>query len=263
MKKQENPNNPAPKAPPSEARQAASRANGAKSRGPRTPEGKKRSCRNALKHGLLAHNVTVSDTETEILETLELAYTQRFTPRDALEYHAVEELAYYKYQMRQTWMMQAATLHVQMVRDFQELAGEWDSIPPLERQTMAITSCLQDGPALLLLERYTRMYANLADRALNQIMKLRKERLLPDAPVNLPSEPEPELPNEPESEESPTVPPTTNHQPAVTTDHRPLTTSRPPGPSIRPPLLKFTTERPCTFTTLDNKLELSELEKGS
>ncbi len=161
MKKQQDPNNPAPKAPPSEARRAASRANGAKSRGPRTPEGKKRSCRNALKHGLLAHNVTVSDTETEILETLEQAYTERFTPRDALEFHAVEELAYYKYQMRQTWMMQAATLHVQMVRDFQELAGEWDSIPPLERQAMAITSCLQDGPALLLLERYTRMYANL------------------------------------------------------------------------------------------------------
>jgi hypothetical protein len=232
MKKQQDPNNPAPKAPPSEARRAAARADGAKSRGPRTPEGKKRSCRNALKHGLLAHNVTVSDTETEILETLEQAYTERFTPRDALEFHAVEELAYYKYQMRQTWMMQAATLHVQMVRDFQELAGEWDSIPPLERQAMAITSCLQDGPALLLLERYTRMYANLADRALNQIMKLRKERLLPDAPVDPLDEPEPKLPNEPESDASPSAPLTTDHRPLTTnraliTDHRPLTTSHP------------------------------------
>jgi hypothetical protein len=43
----------------SEKRIAANRANGALSRGPKTPEGKTRSARNATTHGLLAGIVAV------------------------------------------------------------------------------------------------------------------------------------------------------------------------------------------------------------
>jgi hypothetical protein len=43
-----------PRTPASAARAAASRANGGKSRGPKTPQGKDRSKFNRLKHGLCA-----------------------------------------------------------------------------------------------------------------------------------------------------------------------------------------------------------------
>ena len=42
---------------PSDRKIAANRANGALSRGPKTPEGKARSARNSLKHGLLARAI--------------------------------------------------------------------------------------------------------------------------------------------------------------------------------------------------------------
>ena len=49
--------------PVSQARAEASRRNGAKSRGPRTPDGKARSSKNALKHGLRAQKYVVLPQE--------------------------------------------------------------------------------------------------------------------------------------------------------------------------------------------------------
>jgi hypothetical protein len=59
---------PLPRRPRSPAQIAAARANGARSRGPRTPEGKARASRNAFKHGLAAtvHLLTPGEDPAEL-----------------------------------------------------------------------------------------------------------------------------------------------------------------------------------------------------
>jgi hypothetical protein len=70
----------------SPARAEASRRNGARSKGPRTPEGKARSAQNALKHGLRAEKfVVVGDEDPQEFAALEAALTGELAPEGALQ----------------------------------------------------------------------------------------------------------------------------------------------------------------------------------
>jgi hypothetical protein len=72
--------------PLSPARAEASRRNGAKSRGPKTPEGKARSAQNALKHGLRAQKCVVLPGErASAFEALEAALMEELAPEGALQ----------------------------------------------------------------------------------------------------------------------------------------------------------------------------------
>ena len=68
------------------ARAAASRANGAKSKGPRTAEGKARASQNALKHGMCAKKfLLLPDDSRAEFAALESALLEELRPEGALE----------------------------------------------------------------------------------------------------------------------------------------------------------------------------------
>ncbi len=72
--------------PVSDARAEASRRNGAKSRGPKTPEGRSRSAQNALKHGMRAEKYLVlPDEDTAEFEALDAALVEELAPVGALQ----------------------------------------------------------------------------------------------------------------------------------------------------------------------------------
>jgi hypothetical protein len=72
--------------PVSNARAEASRQNGARSRGPRTPEGKARAAQNALNHGMRAQKYLVlPDEDAAEFEVLEAALVEELAPVGTLQ----------------------------------------------------------------------------------------------------------------------------------------------------------------------------------
>lgn len=87
------PSSSAPK-PRTTAQAEASRANGARSRGPATPEGRVRSARNALRHGLRAQKVVLLPEEDEAaFHDLCRRMEAEHAPRDSVERALVGQLA--------------------------------------------------------------------------------------------------------------------------------------------------------------------------
>jgi hypothetical protein len=99
------------KRPRSEAQRAASRANGRRSTGPRTPAGKSRSRRNALKHGLRAASVElVARSVGDPSLTLAAAVHERLAPRDVIETELADGIAMALWRLRRAQQLEEALL---------------------------------------------------------------------------------------------------------------------------------------------------------
>jgi hypothetical protein len=105
--------------PVSRARADASRKNGARSRGPKTPEGKARSARNALKHGLRAEKYLVlPDEDVAEFAALEAALVEELAPEGALQSVLAGRIA------RAAWRLERAErLEVELFEERRYLDG--------------------------------------------------------------------------------------------------------------------------------------------
>ena len=84
----------------------SSRANGARSRGPVTPQGKERSSANALRHGLLAKCIVLENESSERFDDLVTQHIERFAPADALELGMIEEMAVAQWRLHRARAME-------------------------------------------------------------------------------------------------------------------------------------------------------------
>src|SRR5262245_60319461 len=96
----------------------ASRLNGAKSRGPRSTEGKARSSRNALKSGLYAKDIVNSAEEQEAFERLQAEYTERFQPCDPEERISLDMLIRAEWQWRRLVQVETKLWNNEMSQNF-------------------------------------------------------------------------------------------------------------------------------------------------
>jgi hypothetical protein len=90
----------------SEKQKAASRANGAKSRGPVTPEGKLRSRRNNIERGMLARTVVLEDESLPRFHALMTSLQEELKPETTIENLLIHKMAVAHWRLMRVWGME-------------------------------------------------------------------------------------------------------------------------------------------------------------
>ena len=107
---------------------AAARANGAKSRGPVTIEGCRKVSFNAIRHGLSATTIVLSNESREHYQELFDTYLAHFQPDGELEYNLVENLVAVLWRQRRLWGIETGLIDVEMDRQEKEIEREFTSV---------------------------------------------------------------------------------------------------------------------------------------
>ena len=163
---------PKPKSGRTEAQQAASRANGAKSRGPVTEEGKKRSSQNNLKHGKYArHCIVLYFEDREAYDRLRHNLIRRYAPADEAELNLVDELAALDWKIRRSFAQINQHLHAEMVRQSPALDATGAQVDPLDRLNYAHAA---QAKAIEDLHRDILRFQRARNTVLTTLIKIRK-----------------------------------------------------------------------------------------
>jgi hypothetical protein len=149
----------------SEKRIAASRANGARSRGPKTLQGKARSSQNAITHGFFAKAVVIRHEDRQAFERTRQSYIRRFHPTGEAELAQVEQMAAARWRGSRALAFESTVL----AQAIKTGAGR----SPHRRIAASL-----DNPAILrkleLATRRQARYASLHSRAMREFFHLRK-----------------------------------------------------------------------------------------
>jgi hypothetical protein len=140
---------------PSELKSETARANGAKSHGPKTSEGKEASCLNAIKHGLTANHTLIlkceSPEEFQAMLAEHIAIHQPVTPP---EKELVDQMAIARWRIRRFVAAETDLIDSQMVRNREKVNKEFAPTDSGVHLAMYIRSLADESRALSLMSRY-------------------------------------------------------------------------------------------------------------
>ena len=149
----------------------ASRVNGAKSRGPVTPEGKRNSSANAIKHGLLAETVVLKgELEDRFLQVI-AEIDQELQPETPIEHALVEKMAVSRWRQLRLWGMEKAAMEYQ-VRQQADSVGRGES--NATRASLAFQTLGGDSRSLDLMIRYDALCDRQYLRAHRRFLDIRR-----------------------------------------------------------------------------------------
>ena len=151
----------------------SNRRNAQRSTGPRTRTGKAASSRNALRHGLLATQITLPDEDPDAFEEVRTQMTAEFAPHGPLEELLVERITASAWRLRRVVQVEAGVMAVR-TRDAQaELAASRREDNPL---ALGVIWDATGADALSKLSRYETTLERALYRALHELERRQAAR---------------------------------------------------------------------------------------
>jgi len=211
----------------------SARINGAKSHGPITEQGRKTSSMNAVKHGLTARTVVLSNENGDEYNVLLNSYVEELQPAGPIEMDLVLEMANAKWRQRRLCKIESELFDRQMDKQKEELNEAYLSYDEVFEHTFAFQK-LSESVSLQMLNRMESRLERTYSRALNNLLRLRRLRE---------SNPGVAITKDEKRTQSQDWTPATNHQPRlVEAQHKwnpppsepsaPSTSSRDPDPGV-------------------------------
>ena len=169
----------------SQRRIDASRANGAKSRGPVTTAGKRISSRNRIRHGILSRTVVLEGEDSRVFQHLLSELHAEFDPHGPVETALMEKMAVAHWREMRIWGLEKASLD----HEIRQHASE--SADPPTQAAIAFRALSDESRASELLNRYEARYDRQFARSLARLLDLQARRKTQN--TFLPFEPSPKI----------------------------------------------------------------------
>ena len=163
---------------PTNAQMKANRNNAKKSTGPRTDEGKTRSAKNALKHGLLARDTVLPGEDPADFDKQLSALEADIQPANSLEFELVRQIADTQWRMRRLTRLETGFLAaaVDDQRRHLEKRRPEELRPGYDGETLLLGSAMLDRTqAFVHLARYDGHLSRRFFRAVKQLRDLRHD----------------------------------------------------------------------------------------
>jgi hypothetical protein len=179
----------------SELKSATSRANGAKSRGPKTPETRDKSSRNSLDHGFTAKKTIVlkCENEEEFQEMLR-DYVATYEPGSPVEMALVNEMVAASWRMQRLRMIETALLDSEMERELPETEIQVTPEDPGYQIAFAFRRIVDESRAISLASRYESRLHRIHERSHRTLRELQQSRIQQTAEPLSPAPAQPETP---------------------------------------------------------------------
>ena len=164
---------------------------GTRSASTKCPEGLHNSPQNALRHGLAAKTLVLSNESQTKFDELIKAFTRKFLPAGEVELELLTAITAARWRLRRIWLTQTDAIDFQMDRMAPEIDEQFQVISHPSRLSLAVTTMASQDHSLQLHLPYETTYSRAFGHALKTLDKMQVSRTKSTPFGKLRNEPDP------------------------------------------------------------------------